>query len=46
MLQLIKRIDFGKLLKSQAEIEGHGVLLQMDGNLHAGSALVKGDPNP
>ena len=31
---------------SQAEIEGHGVLLQMDGNLHAGSALVKGDPNP
>ena len=30
---------------NQAEIEGQGVLLQMDGNLHAGSALVKGDPN-
>ena len=30
---------------NQAELEGHGVLLQMDGNLHAGPELVKNDPN-
>ena len=28
-----------------AEIEGDGLLIQMDGNLHAGKEIVKGDPN-
>ena len=30
---------------SEAEILGQGVILQMDGNLHAGIDLVKGNPN-
>ena len=30
---------------TEAELEGHGIMIQMDGNLHAGD-LVKGDPNP
>ena len=30
----------------KAEIDGHGIIIQMDGNLHAGPELVKNDPNP
>ena len=30
----------------EAELEDHGIIFQMDGNLHAGHNLVKGDPNP
>ena len=30
----------------EAESEGQGILIQMDGNLHAGNQLVKNDPNP
>ena len=29
----------------RAEIEGNGLILQMDGNLHAGPSLIKNDPN-
>ena len=28
-----------------AEIQGEGIIFQMDGNLHAGYGLVKMDPN-
>ena len=28
------------------EAEGEGIILQMDGNLHAGNTLIKDDPNP
>ena len=31
---------------NQAEVGGHGLIIQMDGNLHAGSNLIKDDPNP
>ena len=31
---------------TDAESEEHGVILQMDGNLHAGEGLIKDDPNP
>ena len=30
---------------NQAEINGHGLIVQMDGNLHAGPELIKDDPN-
>ena len=30
----------------RAEIEGNGLILQMDGNMHAGQSLIKNDPNP
>ena len=30
---------------NEAELEGDGFILQMDGNLHAGSGIIKGDPN-
>ena len=30
----------------EAENENQGVIVQMDGNLHAGNYLVKNDPNP
>ena len=30
---------------NQAELEGDGLVIQMDGNVHAGPALIKGDPN-
>ena len=30
----------------QAELEGHGLIVQMDGNLHAGPDFIKNDPNP
>ena len=26
-------------------MEGDGLVIQMDGNVHAGPALIKGDPN-
>ena len=31
---------------TDAESEEQGVILQMDGNLHAGEGLIKDDPNP
>ena len=30
---------------NDAEFEGNGLFIQMDGNLHAGSQLIDGDPN-
>ena len=30
----------------EAEVANHGIIFQMDGNLHAGPGLVKKDPNP
>ena len=30
---------------NKADIEGQGLILQMDGNLHAGDSIVKNDPN-
>ena len=30
----------------KAELLDHGLLIQMDGNLHGGSELIKNDPNP
>ena len=30
---------------NQAELEGDGAIVQIDGNLHAGRKLIKGDPN-
>ena len=30
---------------TEAELEDHGIIFQMDGNLHAGPQLVKSDPN-
>ena len=30
---------------NNTELEGDGVIIQMDGNLHAGPELIKGDPN-
>ena len=38
--------DFIENEINEAELEGHGVIVQMDGNLHAGSDLLKDDPNP
>ena len=29
----------------ETEIKDHGIIFQMDGNLHAGPSLIKGDPN-
>ena len=31
---------------SQAEFEEQGIIVQMDGNLHAGEDFIKNDPNP
>ena len=31
---------------NQAQIDNHGLLVQIDGNLHAGPQLLKQDPNP
>ena len=31
---------------NEAEAAEHGIIFQMDGNLHAGSGLIKNDPNP
>ena len=30
----------------QAEAEEQGIIIQMDGNLHAGEKIIKNDPNP
>ena len=30
----------------QAEAEEQGIIIQMDGNLHAGEKLIKNDPHP
>ena len=38
--------DFLEKEVVQAESEGQGIILQMDGNLHAGAELIKNDPNP
>ena len=46
---VLKKQSFWEAIEKEvceADIEGHGVLLQMDGNLHAGGNIVKGDPNP
>ena len=38
--------DFLEKEADDAEIEGDGLIVQMDGNLHAGQDLIKNDPNP
>jgi hypothetical protein len=38
--------DFIETEVNQAELEEQGIIIQMDGNLHAGDSLVKDDPNP
>ena len=38
--------DFIEEEISQAENENQGLIIQMDGNLHAGDKLIKNDPNP
>ena len=38
--------DFIEKEVIQAESEEQGVIIQIDGNLHAGSKLLKNDPNP
>ena len=38
--------DFIEQEVNQAELEEQGIIIQMDGNLHAGDSLVKDDPNP
>ena len=46
---ITKKLKFWEAIEkevNEAEIEGHGVLLQMDGNLHVGENMVQGDPNP
>ena len=37
--------DFIEEEVNNAEFEGNGLIIQMDGNLHAGSDLICGDPN-
>ena len=44
-----KKIQFWNFIENEiieAEAAEHGIIFQMDGNLHAGSDLVKNDPNP
>ena len=44
-----KKEKFWQFLQEEvlrADLEGNGLILQMDGNLHAGPGLVKNDPNP
>ena len=38
--------DFLEKEVIQAESEEQGVIIQIDGNLHAGSGLIENDPNP
>ena len=43
-----KKDNFWAFLEEEtikAESENHGLLIQMDGNLHAGDKLIKNDPN-
>ena len=37
--------DFIENEVREAEMKDHGVIFQMDGNLHAGPGLIKGDPH-
>ena len=37
--------DFLEREANYADLEGDGLLIQMDGNLHAGSNILKNDPN-
>ena len=44
-----KKESFWEFLEDEAnkaEMEDHGLIIQMDGNLHAGPELIKEDPNP
>ena len=44
-----KKEKFWEIIENevvQAESEHHGVIIQIDGNLHAGDKLLKDDPNP
>ena len=44
-----KKIQFWNFIEqeiNEAELAEHGIILQIDGNLHAGPGLVKNDPNP
>ena len=43
-----KKTKFWEFLETEvndAEMEGDGLIIQMDGNLHAGSKLIVNDPN-
>ena len=43
-----KKHKFWEFLEDEvncAELEGDGLIIQMDGNLHAGSSLIQKDPN-
>ena len=43
-----KKLKFWEFLEEEvncAEMEGDGLIIQMDGNLHAGSSLIQKDPN-
>ena len=43
-----KKDKFWEFLENEvikAELEGHGLILQMDGNLHGGPKLIRNDPN-
>ena len=42
----VKFWDFIEKEVNQAASEEQGVIIQMDGNLHAGEKLIKDDPNP
>ena len=44
-----KKEKFWRFLEeeaNEAELLGHGLVIQMDGNLHGGSELIKNDPYP
>ena len=43
-----KKEHFWEFIEEEAvtaELQGHGLIIQMDGNLHAGPELIKTDPN-
>ena len=45
---LEKKIKFWNFVENEvkeAELKDNGIIFQMDGNLHAGKNLIKGDPN-
>ena len=44
----VKKENFWEFIEEEiinAELAGEGVIIQMDGNLHAGPDIIKGDPN-
>ena len=44
-----RKENFWRFLEEEAnmaELLDHGLLIQMDGNLHGGPAIIKDDPNP